>query len=87
MKDIFVLMLASFLLFSSAAFAKIRNLNSVMAKATPEETANLTNLLKQVTLTPIKDPHTGRPMLKVSKVQKDSFWEKQGLKEGDLLSE
>lgn len=87
MRNILALMVASILLFSPAAFAKIRNLNSVMAKATPEETANLTNLLKQVTLIPIKDPDTGRPMLKVSKVQKGSFWEKQGLKEGDLLSE
>ncbi len=87
MKNIFAITVASFLLFSAASLAKIRNLNLVMAKATPEETANLTNLLKQVTLTPIKDPNTGRPMLKVSKVQKGSFWEKQGLKEGDLLSE
>ncbi len=87
MKNYFALLFAGILLFSSLSFAKIRNLNSVMAKASPEETADLAKLLKQVTLIPVKDPNTGRPMLKVSKVQKGSFWDKQGLKEGDLLSE
>lgn len=75
------------ILLGSVSFAGTHDLNATLAKASAEEKSDLTKLLQQISMVPSKDPQTGKSIFKVTKVEKGSFWEKQGYKVGDLVSQ
>ncbi len=79
--------IVAILLLSSTAFAEIRDLNTMMKKASSEETKDLIGLLSSVSLSPTKNKNNGKLVFKVTKIEKGSFWEKQGLKVGDLVTQ
>lgn len=76
------------ILSSTVASAKMgfHYLSDLNAKATPEETKNLQKHMNALKSTPAyKDPHSGKPVFKVISVEKGSFYEKMGVKAGDLF--
>lgn len=65
---------------------ELKYLNDVLSKAHSEDLKDLEKLLSQLTFIPShKDGKTGVQVFKVTKVQKDSIFEKGGIKVGDLL--
>lgn len=66
---------------------KIKYLNDVFAKATPEDFKDQEKLLEQLTFSPShKDSTTGVQIFKVTNVVKGSLFEREGLKVGDLIA-
>jgi type II secretory pathway component PulC len=68
-------------IFPLSSPAEPKNLNAVMAKATPQELNDLSLLLKQITLKP-----AGNSMMEVVRFEKGSVFDREGIKVGDLLS-
>ncbi len=78
----------SFLLFVGlSANAETKDLKKIITKATAVESEDLGRLLNQVTLVPAKDPQTGKTVFKVTKIEKGSVYEREGLKVGDLVTQ
>ena len=64
--------------------AKVQDMNAMLTSATSEEKNDLAKLLMQVTLVPTGKKQGGKTLFKVTKVEKGSMWERQGLKVGDF---
>ncbi len=73
--------LIAFCILPLPSSAEPKNLNTVMAKATPQELNDLSLLLKQITLKP-----AGNSLMEVVRVEKGSVYDREGIKVGDLLS-
>ncbi len=73
--------LIAFSILPLLSSAEPKNLNAVMAKATPQELNDLSLLLKQITLKPV-----GNSMMEVVQVERGSVYDREGIKVGDLLS-
>ncbi len=87
MKSISCCLFSLILAFSSLSVAKIQDLNESLSKATKDDTSNLGKLLTQVTMIPTKEKHNGKMLFKITKIEKDSLWERVGWKVGDLVAQ
>jgi len=79
--------LTMFLSFSLQGRADIPSLNAMMEKATADEANDLDQLFDQISVVPTKDAKTGKTLYKVTKVEKGSVYEHEGVKVGDLVAE
>lgn len=85
MKLVYCLLFSLVFIFSSVSMAKVQDMNAMLKSATAEEQSDLAKLLMQVTLVPTGKKQSGKTLFKVTKVEKGSMWERQGLKAGDLV--
>ena len=80
-----ILLSVSVVALATVAHAGVRNWDEILAKATPQEKQDLGKILQQIRMIPVKDPATGKTVYKVVKVEKDSVFEREGIKAGDLI--
>lgn len=87
MKKFFHVLFVVFSLYAAVALGEVKSLKTLVNKATEEEKKDLVKLLDQISLKPKKDPKTGKMVFEVTKIQKGSVFEREGLKLGDLVSQ
>lgn len=85
MKSVSCILFSVILGFGPFSLAKTHDMNSTLSSATNEEKNDLAKLLAQVTMVPTKEKQNGKMLFKVTKVEKDSMWERMGWKVGDLV--
>lgn len=79
--------LTSFIAFAATPSTQIKYISDVIANASPEETKDLSKLLNQLSFVPAhKDPASGEQLFKITMVEKDSIYDKAGIKVGDFIS-
>ena len=83
MRQIFFFLLVT-LFISGPAIAQHKDINAII-KAEAKNGADLTELLKDITLVSAKGSKSSKGLMKVSKVAKGSVYEKYGVKKGDLV--
>jgi len=76
---------SSFMIFGVFAYAEVKDLNVVIAKGTPVEAKDLGKLLGQILLVPAKIQRSNQSVFKVTKVEKGSVFEREGIRVGDLV--
>ena len=85
--------LISYVLFSviltvcAISSAKTQDMNAAISAATPQEKNDLFKLMTQITMVPTKETQNGKPLFKITKIAKGSFWERMGWKVGDFVSQ
>lgn len=80
------LALTALLFLAVSANAAVRDWESLISKATPEEQSDPGKILRQIRIVPAKDPNTGKVLFKVVAVEKGSVFDREGVQVGDLLS-
>lgn len=66
---------------------EIKYLNDIVAKSSPSDFGDMEKLLNQLEFKPShKDSTTGVQLFKVTKVEKNSIFEKAGIKIGDIIA-
>ena len=79
--------LTSFIAFAATPSTQIKYISDVIANASPEETKDLGKLLGQLSFVPAhKDQASGEQLFKITMVEKNSIYDKAGIKVGDLIS-
>lgn len=84
----FVILLSTLMILSLAISAKVPVLymGDIQAKATPEDTKNLKKYMDSMKWSPAhKEPGSGKQIFRVDFVEKGSFYEREGIKAGDLF--
>ncbi|NJL26014.1 MAG: hypothetical protein HC902_13170 [Calothrix sp. SM1_5_4] len=66
--------------------SEVKDWNTLLSKATPQERGDLGKVLQQIRMVPAKDPATGKSVFKVMAVEKGSVFDREGVRAGDLVS-
>lgn len=71
--------------FAAKKTIKVKYIQDVMAHATASEKTDVKKLLEQIQVVPTKAKYKGKPIFKVQNVEKNSVYERAGIKKGDLV--
>lgn len=64
---------------------KLKYIQEALRHATADEKKDLTKLLDQIEVSPIKAKYKGKTVFKVRFVEKNSVFDRAGIKRGDLV--
>lgn len=80
------LIVASIIFLSLSAQAKPKQLADIIAKSPPSTAKELKALMSDIHMVPVMDPETGKKVMRVTVIEKDSLWDIEGITAGDLVS-